>query len=317
MYKEFYGFTKEPFALGSDPGFLFLTGQHKKILESLLDGIRDRKGYMLLTGERGVGKTTLMRHFMGLLGEKIKPVHLCRNFETLEEILETILRQLELPVGERSMSLMRKQLEEYLTQKAAIDETLLLIIDNAQGLSREVLEELRLLAAQDPRKPRLLQEIFVGDSGVEEIFYSEGLKQLGQRIAVRCVLEPLNEMESRQYIESRLAGVGSGSSKVFTPEALGLICLHGKGIPRIINMISYLALSAGYALSKEKVDSTSVEDMVSILGRQRPNRGARGKSVIQALADSFGKSSLIMRLSYALLAYSFISGIIFYFYGRE
>ena len=317
MYKEFYGFAGEPFALGSDPGFLFLTDHHKKILESLLDGVRNKKGYMLLKGERGVGKTTLMRHFMGLLGEKIKPVQVCRNFGTFEEILETILQELELPVKERSKSRMGEQMEEYLMQKAAFDETLVIIIDDTQDLSKEVLEELRLLAVQDPRKPRSLQEIFVGDSGVEEILYSEGLKQLGQRIAVRCILEPLNEMESRQYIESRLAGVGSGSSKVFTPDALDLLCRYGKGIPRIINMICYLALSTGYALSKKGVDSAAVKDVVSILGRQKPDRGPLRKSSIRALAETFGKSRLIMKISYALLAYSFISGMIFYLFLRE
>jgi general secretion pathway protein A len=179
------------------------------------------------------------------------------------------------------------------------------------------LEELRFLGVQDPRRPSFLLEVLVGDLGIEEKMHSEGLKKLGQRRKVRCVLCPMNEAESRQYIESRLASVGSGTSKVFTPEALDLICLHGKGIPRVINMISYLALSTGYVLSKEKVDSSVVADIVSILGRQKPLRRLRGGSFMRGLADSFGASSLIMRISYALLAYSFISWIITYFYGPE
>lgn len=317
MYKEFYGFSEEPFGLEPNSGFLFITEKHKKILESLLDGVRNRKGFMLLTGERGVGKTTLIQHFISLLGEKIKAVELCQNFETVEEILETILRELEIPVGERTKNRMGEQLGEYLNQKAAVDETLVIVIDNAQDLSKEMLEELRLLAVQDPRRPSFLLEIFVGDFGIEEIMHSEGLKQLGQRIAVRCMLGPLNETESRQYIESRLSGVGSESSKVFTPEALDLICRHGKGIPRVINMICYLALSMGYALSKKKVDSAAVEDIVSILGRQKPHRGPRRQSSIRALANAFGKSRLIMKISHTLLAYSFISGIIFNCFGRE
>lgn len=317
MYKEFYGFTEDPFGLEPNPGLLFLTENHKKIMESLLDGVRDRKGFMLLMGERGVGKTTLIRHFISLLGGKNKAVQLCRNFETVEEILKTILLELELPVGEQSKSRMAEQLGEYLIQKAEIDETLIIVIDNAQDLSKEILEELRLLAVQDPRRPSFLPEIFVGDFGIEEIMHSECLKQLGQRIVVRCMLGPLNEVESRQYIESRLVRVGSSTSKVFTPEALDLICSYGKGIPRVMNMICYLALSAGYALSKEKVDSAAVADIVSILGRQKPGRGSRRESFIRGLADSFGKSPLITRISYALLAYSFISGIAIYFYGWE
>lgn len=317
MYKKFYGFSEEPFGLEPNSEFLFLTEKHKKILESLLDGVRNRKGFMLLTEERGVGKTTLIRHFISLLGEKIKAVELCRNFEAVEEILETILRELEIPVGERSKSRMGEQLGEYLNQKAAVDETLVIVIDNAQDLSKEMLEELRFLALQDPRRPSFLLEIFVGDFGIEEIINSQGLKQLGQRIAVKCTLEALNETESRQYIKSRLSGVGSESSKVFTPEALDLICRHGKGIPRVINMICCLALYTGYALSKKKVDSAVVEDIVSILGRQKPHRGPRRQSSIRALVNAFGKSRLIMKISHTLLAYSFISGFIFNCFGRE
>ncbi len=317
MYTEFYGFTEEPFGLGPNPGFLFLTENHKKTLDSLLDGVNNRKGFILLTGERGVGKTTLIRHFISLLGEKIKALELSRNFETVEEILETILRELGLPVAEPSKSRMGAQLEEYLNQKAAVDEILVIVIDNAQDFSEEILEELRLLAGQDPRRPRVLQEIFVGDSPIEEKMGSEGIKQLGQRIEVKCTLEPLNEMESRQYIESRLSGVGSESSKVFSPEALDLICRYGKGIPRVIDMICYLALSTGYALSKKKVDSAAVEDIVSILYREKAGPEPRGESSIRALADAFGKSPRIMKVSYILLAYSIISGIIFYFFGWE
>ena len=317
MYKEFYGFAEEPFALGFDSGFLFLTEGHKRILETLLAGVKSRKGYMLLTGERGVGKTTLIRHFISLRGKKIKMVPVFQNFGTVEEILEIILRELDLTVGERSKSQMGKQLREYLIQKASLDETLVIIIDNAQDFSKEVLEDLRLLPVEDPRRPWSLQEIFVGDSGIEEIMNSEGLKQLGQRITVRCTLEPLNEIESRRYIESRLARVGSGSSKVFTPDALDLICQLSKGIPRLINMVCYLALANGFSLSKKKVDSAAVEDVVSILGRQKPGRGQRWGNSMRALADTLGKSRLIMKISYTLLAYSFISGIIFYFLTRE
>jgi general secretion pathway protein A len=317
MYQEFYGFTEEPFGLGPNPRFLFLAESHKKILDSLLEGVNTRKGFILLTGERGVGKTTLIRHFVSLLGEKIKAVELSQKFETGEDMLEAILRELGLPVEEPSKSRMGAQLGEYLNQKAAADEILVIVIDNAQDLSKEILEELRLLAGQDPRRPRVLQEIFVGDSPVEEMLGSEGIKQLGQRIEVKCALEPLNERESRQYIESRLSGVGSESSKVFTPEALDLLCRHGKGIPRVINMICYLALSTGYALSKKKVDSAAVEDIVGILSRQKAGREPRGEGTIPAITDAFGKSPWIMKVSYILLAYSFISGIIFYFFGRE
>jgi len=201
MYKKFYGFAEEPFGLEPNPGSPFLTENHQKIIEFLTDGVRNRKGFMLLTGERGVGKKTLIRHFISLLWEKNKAVQLCRNFETVEEILETILLELELPVGEQSKSRMAEQLGEYLIRKAEIDEALIIVIDNAQDLSKEILEELRLLAVQDPRKPSFLLEIFVGDFGIEEIMHSEGLKQLGQRIAVRCMLGPLKEVESRHILK--------------------------------------------------------------------------------------------------------------------
>ncbi len=162
MYKEFYGFEEEPFGMDPNDRLLFLTENHTKILESLLDGVKDKKGFMMLTGERGVGKTTLIRHFAGLLGATNRVVQLCGNFASEEEILQAILRGLDLPVEDRDKGQMVEQLVEYLVQKARTDETIVLVIDDAQDLSKEILEEVRLLAGQDPRRPRFLQEIFGG-----------------------------------------------------------------------------------------------------------------------------------------------------------
>ena len=324
MHNEFYAYSQEPFGLSPDPRVLFLTEHMEELLETLVDGIKQRKGFMLLTGDKGVGKTTLIHHLPSLMGQNIKVIPIYKNYQTIDEMLEFILKYLRLPPGGGDKGFMMTQFDEYLTQKSALDETPVMLIDEAQGLSREVLEDLRLFAAPDPRKPKYLQEILVADTGFEERLNSNGLQQLTQRIAVRCLLRPLNEEESRQYLEYRLTRVGSNLSQVFTPEAVAFIVRKSKGIPRAINMLGYLALSAGYALSQKKVDTPLLEKVFPLLSGEKPevlqlpDRAKAGAlppqgSAREKLFDLLARSPRVMRISYALLAYSLVIWVIFLF----
>jgi len=324
MHNEFYAFSQEPFSLSPDPKFFFLTEHMDELLDTLVDGIKQRKGFMLLTGAKGVGKTTLIHHLPSLMGQNIKVIPIYKNYRTIDEMLEFILKYLRLPLGGGNKGFMMAQFEEYLIQKSALDETPVMLIDEAQNLSREVLEELRLFAAPDPRRPKYLQEILVADTGFEEMLNSNDLQQLTQRIAVRCLLQPLNEEESWQYLEYRLTKVGGNVSKVFTPEAVAFIIQKSKGIPRAINMLGYLALSAGYALSQKKIDTPLLEKVFPLMGGEKPEvlqlpdkakasapqpmESAWGK-----LSDRLARSSRIIRISYALLAYSVVIWLIFLF----
>jgi general secretion pathway protein A len=321
MHNQFYAFSQEPFALTPDPGFIFLTEHHVHLVDSLMEGIKQRKGFMLLTGEKGVGKTTLIHHFLSLLGGGTKAIPLFQTYPTIEDLLQYLLQYLKLPSDGGNKSFMIAQFEEYLTRKAALDETPVIIIDDAQNLGREVLEELRLLAAPDPRKPKFLQEIFVADSGFEKMLNSSDLQQLTQRFAVRCLLRPLSEDESRKYLEYRLSKIGGTLSQVFTAEAVAFIIEKSRGIPRVINMLGYLALSAGYTLSQKKVDTALLEKVFPLIGEEKPEAlqlpgkekaGAPqpGESAWAKFSDRFARSSRIIRISYALLVYSAVIWLI-------
>jgi general secretion pathway protein A len=313
MYKAFYGFRENPFALDSGPTLFFLTEPLKKVLEALLHEIKERKQFILVIGKRGIGKTTLIHELMARLDSKIKAVPIYQPCKTFDELLGAVLQELKLSTGKETKGIMLSQLNDYLLQRSAQDETLLIIVDEAQAMSREVMEELRLLCNSDPRKPRLIQEVFLGEPEIQNKLNTQELRQLQQRIGSKYQLELFSESDSRQYIEHRLSRLGKSSSDVFTPGAIDLICRYGQGTPQIINRLSYTALSAGYALSKRKIDATVAKGVCSIFDSQKPSVRQRMENSIDAVIDRFESSPLSMRISYALLAYSLLQWIVFRF----
>jgi general secretion pathway protein A len=313
MHNQFYGFAEEPFGLTPDPRFFFLTENHKEIIDSLIYRIGEKDGLILLTGESGLGKTTLIRQLLPMLPPNITAIPIFQPTKTFSELLEFILQQLNLPLEERNKSFMVSQFNDYLYHKSAQDEALAIIVDEAQELSNEVMEELRLLWNPDPRRPRRLKEVFVGQPRIEEKLNSMELRPLNQRIAIRHRLRPLTEEESCHYIEHRFNKVGKSASEIFTQEAISLICSNAKGIPRIINMVCYLSLSAGYALAKRKIDSAIVEEVFWILDKQNPSKWLKIKNSIIASTDRLGKSPLTTKISVLLLVYSFFAWTIFLF----
>lgn len=309
MYKDFYGFSKEPFALAPDPGFLFLTDSHRKILNSLLHAIRERKGFSLVTGGPGTGKTILIRHLISMLDSGIRSVFIDQPPESFEDLLERVFQDLGVPLEERSKSSMLTQLNKYLRERSSRGETLLICVDEAQDLNEGVMEELRLLGNTDPRMPGpgVVLEILAGNLTIEEKLKSRNLRQLLQRISITCRLEPLSESESGQYIQHRLNRVGSDISHVFTPDAADLICRYGRGVPGVINMLCSIALSAGYALSRKKVDADLVEGISLMLARQKPGGWRRMESSFKGFMHYLANSSLIMKMTYVLWAYSLLA----------
>lgn len=310
MYKTFYAFSEEPFTLNPNPKFLFLADNHKEVLDSLVGGITEGKEFLLLTGEAGTGKTTLIHELISRLHPKVKAVPIYRPCKTFDELLEVILQDLKLPLEERNRSFMLSQFNEYLFRRSADHGTLLIILDEAQDLNNEVLEELRLLCNSDRRRPRLLQELLVGQPKILDKLNSTDLRQLQQRIVIRCQLRPLGKKESWQYLDHRLTRVGSCSLDVFTPDATDLIYRYSKGVPRVINMLCYIALSAGYALSKKKVDVAVIQEVCSLLDTQKQRWWERIEISIGTFINRFEKSPLITKISYALFAYAFLESIV-------
>jgi len=311
MYKEFYGFSEEPFTLNPDPRFFFLTESYKEVLDSLIYEIGERNGFVLITGEMGIGKTTFIHQLLPMFDPKIRPIPIYHPPESFDELLRVILEELNLPLGERDRNSMTSQLNEYLYQRSTQEETLVIIVDEAQDLTKEIMEDLRLLCNPDPRRPKLIKQVLVGQPEIEENLNAMDLMQVNQRIAVRHRLKPLSEEESWHYIEHRLKKVGSSSFEIYTPEALSLICYHAKGSPRDIHLICYLTFCAGYALSKKKIDTPVVEKVISILGRRKPSMPQRIKTSMDGILDRNGP--LIIQISLSLLVYSLIVWIIFLF----
>jgi general secretion pathway protein A len=178
MFEEFYSFSEDPFALEPDPRFFFLTENHKKVLPHLVYGITEAKGFTLLLGETGIGKTTFILHLLSLLGLHIRAIPIFDPPKTFEDLLEVILRELKLPLEEGNGSSRLWQLNEYLYQRTAHNETFLIILDKAQNLSKELLEQLRLLCSPDPKRPRFLQGFLVGESGIADKLDSWDLRAL-------------------------------------------------------------------------------------------------------------------------------------------
>jgi len=270
-YKNIYGFSRDPFDPQPDPRLIFLTENVREVWNSILSGITQGKRFLLMTGERGIGKTTLISLiylYLATNGRQVKVVPPCNSPQKIEQILQPLLRGLGLSPMEKGKSHMLFRLEEALAKGIAREETVALIIDEAQNLRREALEEIRLLANPTPKTPNPLQEIFVGDPPFEENLRSRGLSALNQRIEVRCRLRPFTPEESLGYIEHRLKRAGSTTSRVFTPRAVSLITQTSGGNPGALTRICQESLSMGYSKLKKTIDSASVREAMANLGME-------------------------------------------------
>jgi general secretion pathway protein A len=226
--------------------------------------------------------------------------------------VEFILRELKVPLEEGKVGSRLRQLDEYLYQRSAQDESLLIIVDEAQNLSGEFMEQLRLLCNPDPVRPRFVQGFLVGEPDIDEKLDSYDLRALKQRIVIRRKLRPLTEEESRQYLEHRLKKAGSSLEEVFTPEAAALVCRHSGGIPGVINRLCYFALSTGYVLSQKKIDAPLIERILPLLDTQEPSVPQPMESPAMTFIDRFAKSPPMVRISYALLVYSLVIWVVFF-----
>jgi type II secretory pathway predicted ATPase ExeA len=262
MYTQFYNFSERPFNLTPDPKFLYLTPFHREALAAMLYGIKERKGFISITGEVGTGKTTLIYSFLKQCSEKVKTVFIFHSNITFEQLLENILLELELPTPWGGKSAQLHLLNEYLIEKLSRDENVAIIIDEAQNLSKEVLEELRMLSNLETPKSKLLQILLVGQPELEVKLDSEDLRQLKQRIGIRRHISPLNREECLEYIDHRLNLVGSSTSGIFTSEAVSLICDYSKGTPRTLNILCDNALLIGYGLSLKKLDADIIREVI-------------------------------------------------------
>jgi general secretion pathway protein A len=266
MYLEFYGLSEKPFSQTPDPRFLYWNDGNRETLASLTYGIRERKGFLTMIGEAGTGKTTLLRKLLDDLGSEVLSVFLFNPNVTFEEILEYTLSELGIPVPSGRKLAMLQRLNEFLLAAFAEGRNTILVIDEAQDLDADVLESLRLLSNLETSQEKILQIVLSGQPELAARLAEPGLRQLKQRIAVRCRLEPLQREELAEYVGARLA-VSGGRPDLFAGETLDPIWCFAQGIPRLINMACDNALLVGYALGRRTIDRAVVDEVVADLRR--------------------------------------------------
>jgi general secretion pathway protein A len=267
MYQEFYGLREKPFALTPDPQFLFLSESHRTAMESLLYGIYQREGFTVLTGDIGTGKTTLCRALLVKVDPRVKTALIFNSFLTEEELLESILQDLGLPVKGRSRKKLIDDLNKFLLLQLSEGNHVVLIVDEAQNLSLPVLEQIRMLSNLETEKEKMLQIILLGQLELEEKLQSSELKQLNQRIAIRNRLLPLTRAETEGYIYQRLLIAGARGNVTFSNPALSDIYKFSKGIPRLINLLCDRALLAGFVDQTCQIDQVIIQQAKkSLLG---------------------------------------------------
>jgi len=314
MYKEVYSLSEKPFEGTPDPRFVYFTPSYRNALTAMIDGIKNRAGFISASGEAGTGKTTLVHCLLSRLDEKVKTVYIFHSTITFKELLKYILLELGLRVVKESNTTLLHRLAEYLTQMDA-DETIAVIIDEGQNLPDEVMQELQMFSNL---KPKVIQILLVGQPELEEKLNSPSLRHLKQKIGIRCQISALNEKESKEYIDHRLRLVGSSSSETFTPEAISMICLYAKGIPRIINVLCDNAFLIGYNLSKREIDAGIIREVIKNLEGPVP-RKAIPHRIVTAVKEfrltPFGSNFFLGRASLIILSLICLGGLILSMHG--
>lgn len=262
MYESFYGFRERPFDLTPNPRFLVMTDVHREALSNLEYGIASRTGITLLVGEAGTGKTTLIRTALERQPARVHCVHLQNPALTRDEFVQMLALRFELSdKAQASKTSLLIELERVLRERDAAGESTVLLVDEAQSLPRNILEEIRLLANIETDDRKLLSVIMAGQPELTTLLNDEGLRQLKQRVALRCELRPLSLQETAGYIAGRIRSAGGVGAQVFTREAVTLIHERSKGIPRTISVIADNSLVTGFAIGQRPINSATVREV--------------------------------------------------------
>lgn len=267
MYKAFFNLTRNPFELTPDPTCFVATRRHNEALAALYYGVRWHKGFVVVTGEVGTGKTMLLRCLLNLLkdSQDIAYAYLFNSRLSTTEFLQYILTDLGIPASGRNKSEMLFDFGKYLISRGENNQTTVLVVDEAHSLCDDLLEEIRLLSNLETTDTKLLQIVLVGQPELDSKLDSAHLRQLKQRVALRAQLRELDLDEAEEYITQRLqiAGAPAESDPIFPPETVQAIHQHSKGLPRLINTICENALIAAYAQQLRQVTPQIVDKVAA------------------------------------------------------
>jgi general secretion pathway protein A len=260
MYEAFYGFREKPFTILPDPDFLFLSFKHTMALDLLEYGLANQAGFNVITGEIGTGKTTLIRYLLRQVSHDVTIGLISNTHSNFGELMQWILLAFQLDFRGQNKVEMFHTFLEFLRAQQIQGKRVVLIVDEAQNMNAETLEELRMLSNVNADKEQVLQLILVGQPLLRETLRRPDLLQFAQRVAVDYHLEPLDRDETAQYIQHRVTSAGGRDPGLFERDACAAVYQHTRGTPRLINLLCDTALVYGFAEGQAKIDAQLVQD---------------------------------------------------------
>jgi len=278
MYKEFFGLRANPFNVNPDPRFLFLTQHTEEALACLTYGIQSRKGFVLLTGEVGTGKTTLINKLLEWLQtQRVATAFVFNSKLNADQFLDYMMADFGVPVDSSSKSQLLMRLNQWLLERYREGETAVVIVDEAQNLSEDVLEEIRMLTNLETATEKLLQIVLVGQPELEQKLKRPQLRQLRQRLTLRAKTQPFTQEETRAYVQQRL-WIAGADRDIFDEPAMAAVHRYSRGIPRVINLICEHSLVSAFADQQQGIGAQAVEAVardLELLETQAPATGAK------------------------------------------
>ena len=269
MYESFYGLKEKPFNLLPDPDYLYMSSGHENIFTHLEYAISENKGFVVITGEVGSGKTTLINYLISKSLSGVEVGLINNTYIAPNQVIKSICREFELDTEGLDRDEMLDRFHNFLIDKYAMSKRVILIFDEAQNLSTKTLEEIRMLSNLEAEKDHLIQIILSGQPELRARLQDSRLKQFVQRITVYCHLSGLSRVEVEKYIKYRLTVAGAKDPSIFVDGAIGMIATYSKGIPRLINLACDAAMVYGYADNKKSIDKSVIEEVI----RERSNSG--------------------------------------------
>ena len=290
MYNAFFGFKESPFSLSPDPAFFYRSQQHEEALANLVYGVQSRKGFIVLSGEVGTGKTTMLECLRDYLeSQYIEFAYVFNSRITVEQFFEMIAYDLDLPCTRTSKTEVLFALNQLLVEQTHDGRTVVLIVDEAHNLEWEVLEEIRLLGNLENRNGKLLQIVLAGQPELDRKLDAPNLRQLKQRVVLRTTLHPFTLREAVEYIQSRLEHAGMQSQTVFPEDLMAEVHLRSKGIPRVINAICDNLLLTAFALETKVCTKEMLDEVCKDMRLEWPG-SRRLRSQVEVPDETFERS---------------------------
>lgn len=294
MYEQFFGLSGKPFSLLPDADFLFYSKRHRRAITLLDYGILTQAGFLVITGEVGAGKTTIIRRYLKSVGEDVAVGVITNPSKTIGHLLDWITAAFDLDINEKDEAKLYHHFVAFLLDMYGKGKRTVLIIDEAQNLSADQLEELRMLSNVNNEKDQMLQIVLVGQPELLETLKKTELRQFVQRIAVHCHLDPLVPAETAAYIRHRLSVVG-GPPELFDDMACATVHFFTDGVPRLINLLCDQAMVYAFSEDKQVVSSETVVEVAQ-------DRGASGLSAFKVLPENWRPSRIALEIEPYLAA---------------